>query len=378
MNKRTMYFIIGGAILLLALIAVAVVPSLMKPPAGPVATAQPTTVTPVTVNCYVGSEKQPLLDDPEIQKLMVQKFQLTVTYKTKGSLDMAFLPNDQLAGVDCLWPSNISASMLFAGAHPDYKGTTVPVLFSPLGIYATIEARDTLVKAGYAEKRGSQYFIIKMNDLVQNAILKSQTWPNLGAPTLKGPVKIQSTDAGRSNSGNLLFNLYANILGGDAYTPVSLDKLDLATLKHLKELQGLQFGGSEDAFNNWYAQNGFGAPLLAGYENQILEKSVVDPQGVQSKYSKGIYLMYPEPSVQAVHVIIPLTPTAQRLIEAMKDPDIQALAWKKHGFRSLTGMPNNPADFKLVSVPDNVVTADLPGIDVIKKIHDCLKDDICH
>ena len=65
------------------------------------------------------------------------------------------------------------------------------------------------------------------------------------------------------------------------------------------------------------------------------------------------------------------------MIQAMQDPDIQAIAWKKHGFRSLTGAPNDPSAFPLVSVPQNVVTTDLPSVDMIQKLLDCLRDNVC-
>jgi hypothetical protein len=289
------------------------------------------------------------------------------------------LPQDQLSGFDCLFPSNISASLLYQKLNPTYKGSPVPVLYSVLVAYVKTEARDVLVQNSYAEKRGDQYFIIKMNELDKNVILMGKTWPDLNAPTLKGPVKFQSTNGGSSNSGFLTFALHANIAAGDAYTPATIDNAStvLPVIKKLKDLQGLQFGGSEDIFNNWFSTRGFSAPMIMAYESQILEKSVVDPASVKSIYGAQIYMMYPEPTVQSVHVIIPLTANAQRLIQAMQDPDIQAIAWKKHGFRSLTGTTNDPSNFPIISVPQNIVTTDLPSVDMIQKLYDCLKNNVC-
>ncbi len=380
-NKKV---IIPVVLLVLVIAVVGLLPTLqttLQATIPPTAVALPTAtpVTPTTVTCFIGSEKQPLLSDPDVTKIMADKYQLTVVYKTKGSMDQVTLPADQLKDTDCLWPSNISASLLYQRLNPSFKGSPVPVLYSVLVAYVKIEARDVLVKQGYAEKRGDQYFIIKMNELDTNVILAGKTWTDLGASTLKGPIKFQSTDGGKSNSGFLTYALHANIAGGDAYTPASIDKAStiLPAIKKLKDLQGLQFAGSEDVFNNWFSTRGFSAPMLMAYESQILEKSVTDPDGIKSNYGSAIYMMYPEPTVQSVHVIIPLTSNAQRLIQAMQDPDIQAIAWKKHGFRSLTGASNDPAAFPLVSVPQNVVTTDLPSVDMIQKLLDCLRDNLC-
>ena len=374
MNQK-ISLILGGALVLLVLVAIVLIPAFFQAPASAIPLATTTPVRPLTVNCMIGSEKQPLLDDPEAQKLLRDRYLLSVIYKTKGSMDQVTLPADQTTDLDCLWPSNISASLIYQKLNPSYRGSPVPLLFSPLVIYSTIEARDILKQSGYVEQRGNQYFIVKMNELVKREILAGKTWQNLNAPNLKGPIKIQSTDPGRSNSGFLLFGLYANVAANDAYTPASADDASkvLPLLKKLKDLQGLQFTGSEDAFNNWYAQSGFGAPLLAAYESQILEKSVADAQ-FKDKYGPQIYTLYPEPSVQAVHVIIPLTANAHRLIDAMRDPDIQSLAWKKHGFRSLVGAANDPKDFSQLSVPQNIQTTDLPSVEMIGKMLDCLRD----
>ena len=43
--------------------------------------------------------------------------------------------------------------------------------------------------------------------------------------------------------------------------------------------------------------------------------------------------MYPDPTVWSSHVYIALDEAGRRGIDALMDPEVQRLAWEKHGFR---------------------------------------------
>ena len=382
MSNRYLRIGLLGGVMLLVLVVLAVALTVGNQPASPSAPPTPTPLAFVSINCIIGSEKKPLLDDPDVQQILRDRYSLQVNATPKGSIDQVLMDNTALKGIDCLWPSNFSAVSIFESQHdksafPGYQATQV--MYSPLVVYAANEARDAEIKAGLVEKRGDNYYLTKMADLVNGQMLKGMTWESLNADKLKGPVKVQSTNPVNSNSGNLLYMLILNTLAKDPYTPATLETARpvLPILLKFKQLQGLQFTGSEDVFESWMATGRFSAPLLAGYESQILEWSILHPDLIDAKV-KTITVLYPEPTVQSIHVIIALTLNGQRLTTAMQDPEIQQIAWKKHGFRSIQGITNAPANFPAVTVPADITSiTSLPDSDVILAARDCLKTGQC-
>jgi hypothetical protein len=104
-----------------------------------------------------------------------------------------------------------------------------------------------------------------------------------------------------------------------------------------------------------YLQKGVGAyPLIVGYENQIVEFSLQNPQA-WPKVKDRMRILYPVPTVWSSHPLIAQTPAAGRLIEALKDPELQRLAWEKHGFRTgLLGVQNDPGILAIEGIPAEV------------------------
>src|SRR5262245_3820513 len=128
----------------------------------PVTQGENTTAPVKTLTCIGGSEKSALMADPEIVKLLHDKYQLTVDFKRQGSYDLVQIPTKDLKAqkVDCLWPSSASARSVFEGSHArtDFSGYRAEsVLESPEVIYAGVDATNTLLRAGVVEKRGSGY-----------------------------------------------------------------------------------------------------------------------------------------------------------------------------------------------------------------------------
>jgi hypothetical protein len=79
-----------------------------------------------------------------------------------------------------------------------------------------------------------------------------------------------------------------------------------------------------------------------GYENQLVEYSLAH-QAQQDLLRRQIVLLYPRPTVWSSHALIALTPNGGRLLDALRDDDLQQLAWSHHGFRSgLMGVQNDP------------------------------------
>ena len=86
-----------------------------------------TTVQFTTLKCIIGSEKQPFFSDPEVVQALHDQFQLAVNFTTQGSIAMVQMPTADLKSqsIDCLSPSNNSASALFERitANPIFPAT---------------------------------------------------------------------------------------------------------------------------------------------------------------------------------------------------------------------------------------------------------------
>ena len=114
-------------------------------------------------------------------------------------------------------------------------------------------------------------------------------------------------------------------------------KRALPTVRRLYDAQGLQAKSSDFGFDQWLLQGGeLHQPLYAGYESQIIGKTVEygSDDSALKQLQSSVRILYPEPTIYADHPILALDAPARQLIEAMKDPEIQKIAWERYGFRS--------------------------------------------
>jgi hypothetical protein len=86
-------------------------------------------------------------------------------------------------------------------------------------------------------------------------------------------------------------------------------------------------------------------------------------------------VIYSEPTIFASHPLIALTEDCDRLSEALIDPDLQAIAWAQHGFRTgLIGVENDPADIDVATLPETVsLVVPMPAASVMSRIIDAVE-----
>lgn len=344
----------------------------------------PTALT--EISCLGGSEKSALMADSEVQRILREKFALSVKFDKRGSYDLVQIPTEQLRSqrVGCLWPSSASARSVFEAKHntgdfPGYRGESV--LESPEVIYAGPAATDSLTKAGIVTKRENSYYIVDFKRLLLDYVLPKQKWESLAAQNLAGPVRITSTDPKTSNSGFSLAQLELTVIAsGDVFQPptVAEAKAGLPTVRGLYDAQGLQSDSSDGGFREWLIQ---GATMLyAGYENQVLQQAAAyrDNLPATEALLAGTRTLYPDPTLFNSNPVLALTPEAQQLIIALQDPEIQQIAWKRYGFRSATqlGAPN-AADFPQIPLSLQPRTTAPPKADVTLLLLACLRDNVC-
>jgi len=311
---------------------------------------------------YVGGEKVGLLADPDVQRILADKYGLKLDATKAGSFEMVDLAN---SSTDFLFPASQTAIEYLKDKETVKAKRSEVVLSSPIVIYSWKDIADALVKQGIAKKTNDAYYIVDMPKLVK-IMEDGKSWTDIGVPNLYGKVKVVSTDPVQSNSGNQLAGLVANVMAGDVVDDATLPKV-LPRLQTLFGRLGFLDSSSGDLFTQ-YLRLGEGAnPMVASYENQLIEFASANPGQWQSVKDR-VAVMYPEPTVWSEHAVVALTDAAVPLVDAMKDPEIQKIAWERHGFRAGVGGKNS-APQGIAGVPQSIdQVVPMPRYSVMRSI----------
>lgn len=356
MSKNVM-----GMIILLAVIG-ATVFLVVRKDAGP-AGAQGGT----TLHAFVGGEKSQFLKNPKVLEILADRYDLQIKATKAGSLDM--VTTMDTAGKDFLWPSNNVAVDLYGGQYLAQEN----IFSSPLVIFTWTQVTDALQESGHIEKQGDAFFINDFKSMVESMVNET-TWKDFGLTQLYGKMAIFTTDPTRSNSGNMFAGLLTNMLAGGDVSDKASAEANMETLKKYFSRLGHMEHSSGDLFESFLNSGVGGKPMIVGYENQMVEYFIAH-QEYQEMLRSQIRQVYPKPTVFASHPVIALTDGGKKFIEAMKDKDIQRIAWEEHGFRSgLIGVQNDPSVLTLTGIPATVDSVmPLPSGDVMQLIVSALR-----
>ncbi len=350
-NKRTMLL---GLLILVAVIGTAIAYAVLRgrrPQA-------------VRLSGYVGGEKINFLEDPEVQQILEKDFGITLDIHKAGSLDM--VRAQDLDSRQFLWPSSQTALELYL----DTVGSTYKddnIFNTPIVLYSRSYVAEGLVAASLAKKDGDVY-IVDLPALVK-AMQENRTWADIGLTDLYGAISIHTTDPAKSNSGNMFSGLVANMLNGQASVTEAQVPAILPDLTRIFDKIGYMETSSSDLFS-LFLKTGMGnKPIVAGYENQLLEFSKMEPTEWQNVKS-DIVIMYPEPTVWSSHIFIALDADGERLMQALKDERLQKLAWEQHGFRTgIYGSTSQDSDFDVPGVPGQITRIiQMPGYKAMSRI----------
>src|SRR5262245_50128742 len=326
-------------------------------------TASAPPLSQITVKGYVGSEKEGLLQDPEVQRILRDRYGITVSYTKLGSLEMV---RQDTAGLDYLWPANQVALDLFRERQGKVVKTS-NVFNSPLVFYSWQEVADALIGAKVVEKSGESYFLdypafVKLNE-------DGKSWSDLGLAGVQGRVAAVSTDPTKSSSGSMYASLLTTAyLGGNVPDDANIASVLPRTQAYYRRL-GYLWPSSKDLFEQ-YLTSGKGAfPVIVDYESLLIEFSLQNKQSMDVLRTK-IRVLYPRPTVWSTHPLIALTPNGARLVDAVQDKDIQRLAWENHGFRAgLLGLQNDPKVLSTFGLPERIESSvPLPRPSVMDQI----------
>jgi hypothetical protein len=320
---------------------------------------------PVAVSILYGGEKSALLGNPRVREIIERRYRITLTATRVGSVEL--VTTRDATGRDCLWPSNAIALEL-ARATGKTVLSDANIFNSPIVFFAWEPVAAALVAKGVAVQRPDGTLTADIAAIA--ALIESGArWKEDLGLNIYGPFRIFSTSPARSNSGNIWAGLLAIVFNGG--TPPNEAQLAtvLPRLTAYFETMGYMEASSGDIFENFLKQGMGARPVIVGYENQLVEFLIANA-GYADLIKSRIRVIYPEPTVFASHPLISLTPACARLAEALQDPDLQALAWSEHGFRTgLIEVENDPAAITVTTLPATVdLVVPMPSARVMERV----------
>ena len=112
----------------------------------------------VTVTGYVGGEKMGFIADPDVVRILHDKYGLAINGTQLGSLDMV---RGATTGQDFLWPSSQVALDLYKTSGKASRQADV-VFNSPIVLYSWDKVTKALTGAGVVRKIDDAYYIVDM------------------------------------------------------------------------------------------------------------------------------------------------------------------------------------------------------------------------
>lgn len=285
---------------------------------------------------FIGGEKQAFLADPDVARV-VGGYGLELDARVAGSVEMVREPALLSQNPQFLWPS--SSIMVDMARRNGIKiRRDDVVLNSPIVVYTWGPVVAGLIKTGLVTTTmdGIQQLDLKA---LLDAILAGADWSALGVDALYGRSRIVSTDPSRSNSGFMFAGLVLSLLAGDVPNATALTEFGDKAQAIFRNM-GLKSSSSGKLFEQYLAGGLGAAPMIVGYENQLVEWILADPARwarIQASTSAHPAVLYPRPTVFSAHPLITIDPAADRLLEALTTPKLQELAWTRHGFRGPLG-----------------------------------------
>jgi hypothetical protein len=323
---------------------------------------RPNTPPAVLVEGYMGGSKVGLFSDPDVQRILSERYGLKVKYSTLGGREQVC----GLAQQDFLWPGTEISVERYKACH---NGTAKAesVLASPLVFYSWDVVTDALAREKLIDQSDAVYYVHNMPRLTRQ-LIEGREWSAYGLPMLYGRARIISTDPAKSNSGEVFAALVASmLLDGKIPDGSNIDRV-LPEVKGYFDRLGYLQASSGELFKR-FIRTGLGEnPIMVAYESQLID--FVHQNQIACDQIKAIRVIYPQPTVWASHPFIAESPKGERLLEALKDPEIQRLGWERHGFRTGLGQEKTTSrPLSCISMPAAITSVmPLPRPDIMDRM----------
>jgi hypothetical protein len=301
---------------------------------------------------FIGGEKERLVANPDVIAILRRQAGLELDARRAGSIEMVREKAILDQAPQFLWPSS-SILVDLARANGVKIQRDQVILNSPIVIYSWDTVAKGLVAAGFAQPDGPLQFRLDLAKLL-GAIVANKKWSEIGVPNIYGNARLLSTDPNRSNSGFMFAGLAANLLAGEVVTASTLAPV-AESLKGVFARMGYKPSSSGKMFEDYLAGGPGAQPLIVGYENQLIEWVLEDEarwQRLESVAPAKPVILYPQPTVFSAHPMIVTDSKASALIETLMSPEIQTIAWNKHGFRGPLG---TSGEIENVLIKDRII-----------------------
>jgi hypothetical protein len=313
-----------------------------------------------TVRGVIGSEKQAFFDDPDVQKILARNG-LKVEVDPAGSRQIA--TSIDLKKYDFAFPSSSPAADRIQQQH-QITAKYAP-FSSPIAIATFQPIADLLAKQGVAKHGAVWTFdMAKYLDLVHRKLRWDQLPGNTTYPVRKN-ILVSTTDPRSSNSAAMYLAIASYVANGDEVVRgAAAERKVLPTLSELFVDQGYTDNTTEGPFGDYLSLGMGKSPLVCAYEAQFVDAAV------RGLLKPGMVLMYPSPTVQSKHTLIPLNDKGDKVGHLLSsDPDLQYLA-ARHGFRTADSAQfANVVSTKHVPVATDLIdVVDTPAYDTLEHL----------
>ena len=286
---------------------------------------------------FAGGEKEGFLANARVRSVFERRFGLILDARRAGSVEMVRERSLLDQKPQFLWPS--SSVLVEVARNTGLKISRDQVIFnSPIVLYSWDRIADGLVKGGFAEPAGGPRYSVDLLKLLK-AVIAGETWAALGVGDLFGRARVVSTDPNRSNSGFMFAGLAASLLSGDVVVLDTLGRIDGDVATVFRRM-GFKPPSSGKLFDDYIAGGAGAQPLIVGYENQLVEWVLQDPERwkrVEANAPTKPVILYPRPTAFSAHPLISINREADELIDALMSDSLLELAWEDHGFRGPLG-----------------------------------------
>lgn len=303
-----------------------------------------------------------LMESKEIKDLLEYDYGIQLDIRKDGSFAMVDRDHQ---GQNFLFLSSQLALERFNEQGKTSSRSEI-VFNSPITLYSYLPVVEALMKEGIVSEADGIY-TVDMGKLADEMVAET-TWADIGLTDIYGPISIDTTDPNQSNSGNMFLGLLANAINGG--TIQNQDQLAqvIPEIQNIYNQMGYMQTSSADMFNQFLRQGMGSFPIIAGYENQLLEFSLQHGETYQ-QVKDDIIILYPTPTVWSSHVVIALDETSDILIDAMLDPEAQRMAWENHGFRTVVAGTADTQQFNVDGVAETIPSViDMPSWTIMQEL----------
>ena len=316
-----------------------------------------------------GQLKFNFLNNPEVKRILAEKYGLVVDLAVIGSIEMLSRACDEafVEPYDFLWAGDQSTLDIYTGSGGAVAGID-NIYNSPLVIYSWTEIVDALVAAGYAQLQPDGSYSLDLPALVE-FMMQGGRWADLGLSQYHGEVMVHTSDPAKSNSGYLFAGMLANMLNGQSVVDASTVGPIAPEVAGYFARLGYMEPTSGELFSQFLTTGRGAKPMIASYESQLPEFLHANPQFL-GQIQRDVRT--PLPGADGVGDAPAHRPERgrRRLLEALKDPEIQALTWEQHGQRpGFLSVPIDPAAMGIPGIREQITSViDMPSTAVMGQI----------